>query len=145
VGSIPIHLRQTGGLAARIELAQETMRQRIAQPPINPQQRDREHHDFWLGFVLALIGVIVCFCGLRNLTGVETTDGDSASELQLVKAFSSGGLELTDLAAPPRLEAQGDPAANAEAMERWERNAARSGPNRWKVRVNTGANTPCPT
>ena len=121
------------------------MRQRIAQPPINPQQRDREHHDFWLGFVLTLIGVIVCLGGVRNLTGVETTDGESASELQLVKAFSSGGLEFTDLAAPPRLDDQGDPAANAEAMERWERNAARSGPHRWKMRVNTGASTPCPT
>jgi len=121
------------------------MRQRVVQPPINPQQRDREHHDFWLGFVLALIGGVVCFCGLQNVTSVETTEGESASELQLVKAFSCGGLELTDLAAPPRLDEQGDSAANAEAMERWERNAARAGPNRWKLRVNTGASAPCPT
>ena len=121
------------------------MRPRIAQPPINPLQRDPERHDFWLGFILALIGAVVVYCGLGHLTGLETTDGDSARESQLVKAFSSGGLVFSDLAAPPQLGADTDPTVAAEAMERWERTAAKTGAARWKVRVNTGASTPCPT
>jgi hypothetical protein len=119
------------------------MFQRVAQPPINPTARDPERRDFWPGFVLALIGALVIFVGAKHLTDVDTTDGDSARETQLVKAFSSGGLELVDTVPPPGPAVFDDPARAAAAIEQWERSSAR--PARLKFRVNTGASTPCPT
>ena len=77
------------------------MRNRVEQPPIQPALRDVEHHDFWPGFVCALIGSIVLLAGALHITGVETTDGGTASEPQLVKAFSSGGIRLVDRTARP--------------------------------------------
>jgi hypothetical protein len=124
------------------------MPKRIKQPPIQPALRDSEHHDFWPGFICALIGVVVLFCGARHLTAVDTTDGNSAWEHQLVKAFSSGGIQYVDrtarplhrdpfappdaLAAPPPVTLE--PAGDGEP----------TGP-RWKIKVNLGASTPCPT
>ena len=121
-----------------------TMRVRIAQPPINPLQRDAERHEFWPGFILALIGAFLLVCGARHMTGVDTTDGASAWEFQLVKAFSNGGIESADGVAPPPPPNPHDPAA-AAAVERWERESARAAATRGKVRVNTGATAPCPT
>jgi len=122
------------------------MRVRIAQPPINPLQRDAERHEFWPGFILALIGALVLFCGAQHMTGVDTTDGNSAWEFQLVKAFSNGGIEYASgIAAPPPPPNPDDPAAAAAAVERWERESARAAVTRGKVRVNTGATAPCPT
>ncbi len=121
------------------------IRIKIEQPPIQPALRDPERHDFWTGFVLALIGLILMVCGARHLTGVDTTDGGSAWETQLVKAFSSGGIRLLDLAAPPPPPPTDDPAAQARAAAQLERNLARMSGPRWKVKVDTGASTPCPT
>jgi hypothetical protein len=124
------------------------MFRRIPQPPVNGALRDVEHHDFWFPFIVTVIGVVLLFCGARHLTRVETVDGDTAREIQLVKAFSSGGLqypsEKVAPAQPPK--PVGDPVLDAEALERWANNqhAAPEKPS-WKVRVDTGAKTPCPT
>jgi hypothetical protein len=118
---------------------------RISQPPVNPALRGLEHHDFWPGFILALIGGILLLCGARHLTDVDTVEGSTAWEIQLVKAFSSGGLQYPSQLAPappPKLD---DPAAAAEALDRWAKQQATAVLPSWKVRVDTGAKTPCPT
>jgi hypothetical protein len=118
---------------------------RIPQPPVNPALRDREQHDFWPGFIAALIGIILVYCGARHLTNVDTVEGTTAWETQLVKAFSSGGLQYPSQVAPappPKVE---DPAAAAEALDRWAKEQANATPLSWKVRVDTGAKNPCPT
>ena len=115
--------------------------QRIPQPPVNPAQRDPERHDFWPGFIAALIGIILTFCGARHLTGVDTVDGGSAWETQLVKAFSFDGLQYPDQVAPPPPPSGNDP----EALDRWARQTRNAEPPTWKVRVDTAAKTPCPT
>ena len=118
---------------------------RVPQPPLNAAQRDLERHDFWPGFIAAIIGVLLLFCGARHLTGVDTIEGSTASEAQLTKAFSAGGLQYADqmpLPAPPMLD---DSAAAAEALDRWARQTANAAPPTWKVRVDTGAKKACPT
>lgn len=120
---------------------------RIPQPPVTAALRDEERHDFWPGFIAALIGVILLFCGARHLTRVETVDGDTAHEFQLVRAFSSGGLQYpSEKAAPQPPKPVGDPVLDAEALDRWA-NSQHAAPEKpsWKVRVDTGAKTPCPT
>jgi len=115
--------------------------QRVPQPPISPAARDAERHDFWPGFIVALIGVILTCCGARHLTNVDTVDGDTARETELVKAFTFDGLQYPDQVAPPPPPRGDDP----EALERWARqNRNREAPT-WKVRVDTAAKTPCPT
>lgn len=118
---------------------------RVSQPPVNPALRDVEHHDFWPGFIAALIGAVLVFCGGRHLTNVDTADGSTAWETQLVKAFSSGGLQYADQLAPPPPPKLDDPAAAAEALDRWAKQLASATPPKWKVRVDTAAKTPCPT
>ena len=114
---------------------------RVPQPPLNPALRDVEHHDFWPGFIAALIGLILAFCGARHLTRVDTVDGGSAWETQLIKAFAFDGLQYADKMAPPPPPPGDDP----EAFERWARQTREAQPPAWKVRVDTAANTPCPT
>ncbi len=118
---------------------------RVPQPPVNPALRDVERHDFWPGFIAVLIGAVLAFCGARHLTGVDTVEGTTAWETQLIKAFSSGGLQYADQvvpAPPPKLD---DSAASAEALERWAKQSASAAPPTWKVRIDTSAKTPCPT
>jgi hypothetical protein len=118
---------------------------RIAQPPIAPTARAAERHDFWPGFIAAVIGAVLLFCGVRHLTGIETVEGGTAWETQLVKAYSSGGLKYPQHAAltpPPKLD---DPVAAAAALDRWQRQNAHPAAPAWKVRVDTAAKTPCPT
>jgi hypothetical protein len=118
-------------------------RKRVPQPPLNPLLRNPELHDFWPAAVVAAIALILLFSGARHLTSVETQDGGSARESQLVKAFARGGLQFQNasLALDPATYA--DPAAAAAAMD----NAARVAnlPLRARYRVNTGAVDPCPT
>jgi len=114
---------------------------RVAQPPLNPALRDREETDFWGGFILAVIGGILIFGGARHVTGVETVSGGSATETQLMKAYSFSGLQFPDQVAPPR-PPQGNDLA---ALDRWmKQNSHRAEPT-WKVRVDPGAKTACPT
>ena len=115
--------------------------QRVPQPPLNPALRDTERHDFWPGFIAALIGIILAFCGARHLTAVDTADGGTASETQLVKAFTFDGLQYPEQIAPPPPPRGNDP----EALERWARQTRSAEAPTWKVRVDTAAKTPCPT
>ncbi|HWH71961.1 MAG TPA: hypothetical protein VNT26_21545 [Candidatus Sulfotelmatobacter sp.] len=117
------------------------MLKRIPQPPVNPALRDREYHSFWPGFVTSLVGLVLLVCGARHLTGVETKDGSRAWETQLVKAYSSGGLQYATQIAPPPPPKTDDPAA----LERWAKQNAQAETPTWKVRVDTEASTPCPT
>ncbi len=114
---------------------------RVPQPPVNPARRDLEHHDFWPGFVAVLIGLILILCGAMHSTGVPTVDGGPASETQLMMAYCFDGLQYADRMAAPPPPAVDDP----EALERWARENARKPPPTWTVRVDTAANTPCPT
>ena len=118
---------------------------RIPQPPVNPAARARERHDFWPGFVAVLVGAVVVFCGARHLTGVGTSDGNTAWETQLVKAFSSGGVQYaSELTPPPPPDLNNTPNP-AEAMDRWAKQLANAQPPTWKIRVDVNAQTPCPT
>jgi hypothetical protein len=114
---------------------------RVAQPPINPATRSAEAHDFWPGFIFTIIALLILYCGVRHITAVETVDGNNAFEWQLVKSFSSGGLEYVVPSDAPQRADPNDPAAAAREQERRER-ASAAHP---KYRVNTGASTPCPT
>jgi hypothetical protein len=121
------------------------VRKRVPQPPLDAARRDLERHEFWPGFIAALIGAVLLFCGARHLTGVDTVGGSTASEMQLTKAFSVGGLQYADQVPPPPPPKLDDPAAAAEALERWARQNANPAPSSWKVRVDTGAKKACPT
>ena len=121
------------------------MLKRAPQPPVDSALRDPERHDFWPGFIAALIGIVLVFCGARHLTGIDTVGGSSAWEIQLMKAFSAGGLQFASQLAPPAPPKVEDPAAAAEALDRWAREAASAKPPSWKVRVDTGAKKACPT
>ena len=121
------------------------MFKRVQQPPVNRELRALERHSFWPGFVALTAGVVVAFCGARHLTSVETVEGDTAREFQLMKAFSSGGLQYADQLAPPPPPKLDESANPTEALERWARQQANTPPPAWKVRVDAGAKTPCPT
>lgn len=95
--------------------------------------------------VAAVGGLIILFCGARHLTGVETMEGDTAWETQLVKAFSSGGVRYASEQAPlppPDFNASANP---AEALDRRAKQQADVQPPTWKIRVDARAVTPCPT
>jgi len=88
---------------------------------------------------------VLAFCGARHLTGLGTVDGNTAQETQLVKAFSTGGLQYPDQVAPkppPPLDGVADAGA---ALERWAKQQANVQPPAWKLRVDLGAKAACPT
>ena len=117
----------------------------IPQPPMNRFLRDRERHDFWPAFVLALAGVVLAACGAYHVTGLATTGGGKASEAQLVMGFASGGLQYADRLAPPpppNFDADANP---AEALDRWTRQQASAKLPAWKVRVDITSRAACPT
>ena len=116
---------------------------RIPQPPVDPLRRDPEHHDFWPGFILVVIAIALIGTGATHVTSVETTDGDSAWEAQLIKAFSCGGLLVEDAVPVTDPALFDDPAAAAAALE--ELAQAEEGSFLFKYVVNTGASDPCPT
>ncbi len=120
------------------------MFQRRPQPPVNPALRALERHSFWPGLIGAVVAVVLLFLGARHLTGIETTDGGTAWETQLVKAYSSSGLKFPEAAPPPPPVRTGDPFADATALERWQRTAHAAPPD-WKVRIDLSAAAPCPT
>ena len=121
------------------------MFKRLPQPPVDPALRDLEHHDFWPGFITALIGLILAFCGAWHLTNVDTVSGSTAWETQLIKGFASGGLQYADRIAPPPPPKLDNSAASAEALDRWSRQQASVRPPAWKVRVDTESKAACPT
>jgi hypothetical protein len=118
---------------------------RVPQPPVNPAARAQERHDFWPGLVVAIAGAAVLFCGARHLTSVDTADGNSAWETQLMKAFSTGGMQYASEQPPPpppNLEGVANP---SEALDRWAKQQANAQPLSWKIRVDLGAKAACPT
>jgi len=118
---------------------------RVPQPPVNAAARPLEVHDFWPAFVVVVIALVLGFSGARRLTALETVDGGTATEGQLIRAFSTGGLKFPEPGAAPPPMAE-DPAQAAQALERWERqNARQAAAPAWKVRVDTEAKTSCPT
>ncbi len=118
---------------------------RVPQPPINPAMRNVERHGFWPGCAAVAVGVVLVFCGVRHLTALGTVTGDSATEIQLVKAFSSSGLQYASEWKPPPPPNLADPTAQAEALDRWAKQQANAMPPTWKIRVDTAAAAPCPT
>jgi hypothetical protein len=118
---------------------------RVPQPPVNPALRDVERHNFWPGSVAVAVGVVLAVWGVRHLTGLGTASGNTATEIQLVKAFSSSGLQYANEMTPPPPPRLQDPAAEAEALDRWAKQQANATPPTWKVRVDTAAAAPCPT
>jgi hypothetical protein len=120
------------------------MLRRVPQPKIDPARRSPERHDFWPGFLVAVVAAVLVWQGASRVTAIETVDKEPARETQLIKAFSSGGLkyEKPSDAPPPQLD---DPAMAAEALERWAREQEAKLSMGPVVRVDTGASTPCPT
>ena len=121
------------------------LHKRVPQPPVDPARRDSERHDFWPGFITALIGGALLLCGARHLTGVDTVEGSTASEPQLIKAFAAGGLQYADQPTPPPAFRPDDPAATAQALDRWAREHLNPLTPSWKIRIDTGAKKACPT
>lgn len=119
--------------------------QRRPQPPVRPAERDREQHDFWPAFIVVVIAGILLFVGATRLTALATVDGETAREIQLIKAFSSGGLKYETGDKPPPQPIPGDPGATAAALDRWAREQEARRHQLAKVLVDTGASTPCPT
>jgi len=117
------------------------MLRRVPQPPVNPALRATERHDFWAGFIVALVGVAFTVCGARHLTAVDTVNGGTAWETQLIKAYSSAGLQYADHL-PPTPPPKGD---DPEALDRWARQVEHATAPSWKVRVDTESKAACPT
>ncbi len=121
------------------------MTKRIPQPPVNPALRSLEHHDFWPGLAVAVAGLALLYYGARHMTSVDTVDGEAAWETQIIKAFSTSGLQYANrqpAPRPPKLDGVANP---AEVLDRWAQEQANKQPAAWKIRVDVGAKTPCPT
>lgn len=119
------------------------MSPRVAQPPMDPLKRDLELREPWVGLGLALIGAVLLFCGITHITDVAAQTGSSASEIQLIKAFASGGLHYTQPYALPDPSVLNDPARAAAAFERLQQRNRKL--DKIQYRVDVGAKTPCPT
>lgn len=119
---------------------------RVAQPPVNPARRRSERHAFWPGAAITLTGLLAAVIGMARPTGIDTVGGGRARETQLMKAFTSGGLQFADQVEPPEPpKPTGNPAADAAALARWDKQMAAAKPPTWKLRVDPSAKTPCPT
>ena len=116
---------------------------RVSQPPIDPIARPSEDRHGWLALALAIAGLLLLLRGAAHQTDVDTVEGESAREHQLIKAFSSGGLKYPSAAALLDPSVLNDPAAAVAAFERLDRE--RSEFSDGKPRVNTSAIKPCPT
>lgn len=122
------------------------MLSRVPQPPVNRDLRPSERHSFWPGLVFALAGLLLGFAGVQRLTSIGTVGGERAREVELMKAFTASGLQYaSQVEPPPPPKPTGDPAADAAALAKWDRDQAGAEPPDWKVRVDTSAKTPCHT
>jgi hypothetical protein len=86
--------------------------------------------------------LVLAVWGIERLTKAETVDGGKASESQLTKAFTSGGLQPVESKPPPGLQ--------DVSLPPWLPPEAKLPPPKartakHKFRVNTGATTPCAT
>jgi hypothetical protein len=122
------------------------MFQRVPQPPVDPARRNPERHSFWPGFIVAMAGLLLVLAGAQRSTGVSTVEGDRAGETEFMKAFTAGGIQYADQLTPPEPpKPTGNPAADAAAFARWDKQMASAEPVTWKIRVDTSAKDPCPT
>ncbi len=121
------------------------MLKKIPQPPVNPALRETEGRGFWAAFVVVVVGAMLLLYGARHMTAVETVDGATATEIQIVKACSTGGFQYPSQVPPPPPPKPDDPAAAAAALERWERQSVAAANATWKVRVDTESKAACPT
>ena len=124
------------------------MRPRIAQPRVDPSRRASEQHSFTPALLVSLLAITLVCIGSTRSTGVQTVQGARATETQLVKAFSSGGIQYaSQLAATPPPRPTDDPVASAAALERWAKNRETDAGDHpdWRIRVDPAATTPCPT
>jgi len=118
-------------------------RSRVPQPPVDPVKRDREEHDIWPALAVAVLALLLLFNGTRQPTTLETVEGESASEFQLIQAFGRGGLQFERATFSFDPVMFDDPQRIAAEMDRAAQRAER--PLRERYRVNTGAVDPCPT
>jgi hypothetical protein len=118
---------------------------RVPQPPLNPASRDVEAHNFWPGFIIVVIGALLIAGGARRMTAVETVDGGTAREVELMKAFASGGLQYPKHLPPPPPPRMDNSTVASDALDRWARDTAKPAQVTSKVRVDRAAKTPCPT
>ena len=82
-------------------------RKRVHQPPIDPERRDTEARGRWTGIALGVIGVAAVMLGLGRQTSLPLPDGSRATERQIVRAFTRGGLHVArsrTQPAGPRIE-----------------------------------------
>ena len=115
--------------------------QRVPQPSVNPALRELERHDFWPGFIAALIGIILTFCGARHLTDVDTVMAAPPGKRSWSKPFPSMACNTPIRLRRPRpREGMIPKRSNAGP----DKTATTEAPT-WKVRVDTAAKTPCPT
>jgi hypothetical protein len=126
----------------------DLMSARVPQPRVDARSRDPEQHSFPLGFAIVLAAIALLVVGTGRSTRIPTVAGTDATEMELMKAFSSGGVQYASRLAssePPRPTE--DPVASAAALERWARQQANGAAAtfQWRVRVDTNAKTPCPT
>jgi hypothetical protein len=91
--------------------------------------------------VVALIGLLLAFAGVRHVTAIETVGGSNSTEIQLMRAYSLSGLQFPDQVAAPRPPEGNDLAA----LDRWMKKNGHLVQPSWKVRVDLGAKTACPT
>lgn len=119
------------------------MQQRVPQPPIQRSVRETERRDSSAGLALVLVGLALLCWGAIRVTGLDTLSGDDASERQLMKAFASGGLQISDPAALPPPSILNDPALAAAAFERMQERDRKQ--DKLTFKVDTSAATPCPT
>jgi hypothetical protein len=121
------------------------MSKRMPQPLIDPSRRDLEAHGFVAGSCIAALGLLLTIIGASHLTSAQTTEGGRARETDLVKAFAYGGITYIEPEAPPPPVPTGDPAVDAAALDRWERQLDQVVSGARKLRVDTGAKAACPT
>jgi hypothetical protein len=80
--------------------------------------------------------------GIARLTKAETVNGAKASERQLTKAFTSGGLQPVESKPPAGFR---EPSLPPGLPPDAKPPPPKAKTAKHKFRVNTGATTPCPT
>ena len=118
------------------------MANQVEQPAQAQASRDVGSRGFWPGFVLIALGLVLGVWGIARLTKAETVDGGKASERQLTKAFTSGGLQPVEPKLPPGVS---DPSLAPGLPPDAQPPPPKTKTAKHKFRVNTGATTPCPT
>jgi hypothetical protein len=126
----------------RDDVFTDVMADQVEQPAQTQASRNVGGRGFGPGFVLIVLGLALGVWGIARLTKAETVDGGKASERQLTKAFTSGGLEPVEPKPPPGVQ---DP-----SLPPWLPPDVRPPPPKAKTpkhkfRVNTGATAACKT